>query len=277
VEHTRDVPFLAALAGCASPEDNSWRGHSACPTVKRQNHRRNSKAGSERPSDPGRPSAPQPSGDKGQTGMTAMNRMFCTLKEAAETLNASEDQINTLLERGILREFRDGPHRLLRQADIGALDLRRTAPSNAQPTAGPPAQSPVRTRRPSPRGRGKLKASRPIKRKTSHGRPAISRLVRQQRKEHPRQGAQDRGLKAERRLKCEVSSCRTARIEPQPSSSPTAVLRPISPAAPGISVRQWLWMGLVQDRPAAIALLAGLVLLGFSALVAGICLLAERL
>jgi hypothetical protein len=36
-------------------------------------------------------------------------------------------------------------------------------------------------------------------------------------------------------------------------------------------------MGLVQDRPTTIALLAGLLLLGLSALVAGICLMAERL
>jgi hypothetical protein len=34
-------------------------------------------------------------------------------------------------------------------------------------------------------------------------------------------------------------------------------------------------MGLVQDRPLAIALLSGLVLLALSALAAGICLAAE--
>jgi hypothetical protein len=36
-------------------------------------------------------------------------------------------------------------------------------------------------------------------------------------------------------------------------------------------------MGLVQDRPAAIALLSGLVLLILSALVAGLCFVAETL
>jgi hypothetical protein len=36
-----------------------------------------------------------------------------------------------------------------------------------------------------------------------------------------------------------------------------------------LSVRQWFWTGLIQDRPLAIAILSGLVLLVLSALVAG--------
>jgi cell division GTPase FtsZ len=42
-----------------------------------------------------------------------------------------------------------------------------------------------------------------------------------------------------------------------------------------LSVRQWFWMGLVQDRPLAVALLAGLALAFLSALVAGLCYLAQ--
>jgi len=40
-------------------------------------------------------------------------------------------------------------------------------------------------------------------------------------------------------------------------------------------VRQWFWIGLVQDRPMVIALLSSLVLLGFAALAAGLCFWAE--
>jgi len=35
-----------------------------------------------------------------------MSHMFCTLQEAAQTLNASEDQIRALLEKVLLQEFR---------------------------------------------------------------------------------------------------------------------------------------------------------------------------
>jgi hypothetical protein len=52
---------------------------------------------------------------------------------------------------------------------------------------------------------------------------------------------------------------------------PTPDLPLVSTPAP-MSVRQWLWLGVVQDRPAAIALLAGLVLLGFSVLLGAIWL-----
>ena len=55
----------------------------------------------------------------------------------------------------------------------------------------------------------------------------------------------------------------------------TAPRHPDRRPSDGLSVRQWFWMGLVQDRPVAIALLAGLALLLLSALVAGLCYLAQ--
>jgi hypothetical protein len=64
-------------------------------------------------------------------------------------------------------------------------------------------------------------------------------------------------------------------MENKPASPPVAH-RPSS-VLPALTLRQWFWMGLVQDRPVAIALLSGLVLLALSALVAGICLAAEGL
>lgn len=145
-----------------------------------------------------------------------MSRIFCTLKEAAETLHASEDQIQALLERGLLHEFREGPHRLLKEEDVGAL---ASVGQHRVPTS-PPASSP-----------------------------------------------EDRGRRTG--LRSPPSSV----VHPAPSGirPPSAVRRD----APGLSVRQWFWMGLVQDRPLVIALLASLILLGLSALAAGLCFAAE--
>jgi excisionase family DNA binding protein len=138
-----------------------------------------------------------------------MSHMFCTLQEAAQTLNASEDQIKALLERGLLHEFREGPHRLLKEADVGALARKRR------------------------QHHGLNVPGRPGKPYTK-GRVAYS------------YGAEETGPR---------------HLDRRPSDRP--------------SVRQWLWMGLVQDRPLAIALLAGLVLALAAALVAGLCFLAQ--
>jgi hypothetical protein len=103
-----------------------------------------------------------------------MSRMFCTVKQAAETLHASEDQINALLERGILHEFRQGPHRLLREADVSALDLLRAR----GPQALVPAEPPVPAAPPSPRRSSRPKASRATQRRVQRGATAVARPPR---------------------------------------------------------------------------------------------------
>jgi hypothetical protein len=52
---------------------------------------------------------------------------------------------------------------------------------------------------------------------------------------------------------------------------------PVHVQAQSLSVREWLWSGLTQDRPVAIAVLFGFVLTILAALAAGVCLLAEGL
>jgi excisionase family DNA binding protein len=211
-----------------------------------------------------------------------MSRMFCTVKEAAETLNASEDQINTLLERGILHEFRQGPHRLLREADVGALDLRR----ERGPQIQAPAEPPIPTKPPSPRSSDRPKTSRPAQRKVRRGVTAAAQPPRPPR-------TKDAGRATVARQSKRPSNAKDRTWGPEPKTQdrgprpPNAgqnmangparpsVVRPPSCAPPTDTLRQWFWMGLVQDRPAAIALLSGLVLLALSALVAGICLAAE--
>lgn len=138
-----------------------------------------------------------------------MSHMFCTLQEAAQTLNASEDQIQALLEQGLLREFREGPHRLLKEADVGAL-----AREQAQ--------------------------------------------------------RRDQGARAGRSV-----SGRLPRAAASRRARETGPRRPDRRPSGRVSLRQWFWMGLVQDRPVAIALLSGVVLALLAALVAGLCFLTQ--
>jgi hypothetical protein len=164
-----------------------------------------------------------------------MSRMFCTLKEAAATLHASEDQIQTLLERGILHEFREGPHRLLKEADVGALASVGERRAHPQPPAPLPDDG--------------------------------------------RQRTEDAGRRTERQSP-PFAGTRPPRAMPGRSSGAprrrgeVPERRPC-PSPPRLSVRQWFWIGLIQDRPLVIALLSGLVLLGLSALAAGLCFVAE--
>ncbi len=165
-----------------------------------------------------------------------MSRMFCTLKEAAETLHASEDQIQALLEKGLLREFREGPHRLLKEADVGAL-----AAVGQQRAERPPAAEPAEIQRAFPAPQAHPKASQGA--------------VPTARPRGPRPANAGRPKTADRRQKTAPS--------------------PVSRRADRPSLRQWFWMGLVQDRPFVIALLSGLVLLGLSALAAGVFFVAD--
>jgi len=132
-----------------------------------------------------------------------MTCKFCSVKEAAERLDATEDQIENLLRKGMLREFRDGPHRLLRTADIGAIVMARNRRLERQ---GQPRMAPT-----------------------------------------PRSSALSEGPRA-----------RTRRVDPE-----------VRTQYQTLSLRQWFWIGLIQDNPMAIILLCGFVLLMLSALVAG--------
>ncbi len=159
-----------------------------------------------------------------------MSRMFCTLKEAAETLHASEDEIQVLLERGILREFREGSHRLLKEADVGAL----ASVGQRRADTPPPASRAADIQRPFPSPRAHPKANH-----------------------------------------CATTTARPHGPRPANTSGPKTAPSSVSRQAPGTSLRQWFWMGLVQDRPFVIVLLSGLVLLGLSALAAGLFFVGE--
>lgn len=207
-----------------------------------------------------------------------MSRMFCTFQEAAATLHTGEDQINALVDQGLLREFRQGPHRLVRQADIDALELLRPGPAATLP-APPAAPAAVLPRRSPARHRARTKARRPAPPKTAARGTTAPKRAKVPQTRSGRGRTEDRGYRIEeRRPRLDDSDILRP---PACLARPAAPLRPPPaaslPTPPAPSVRQWFWMGLIQDRPLAIALLAGLVLVGLSALAAGLCVLAEGL
>jgi hypothetical protein len=74
-----------------------------------------------------------------------MAGMFCSLKEAAERLGKTENELIKLVKQGKLREFRDGPHLLLKIDEIEALGLAEgmeLGPEGPRAEAPPPAPLP---------------------------------------------------------------------------------------------------------------------------------------
>lgn len=184
-----------------------------------------------------------------------MARMFCTLKEAAERLRVDVDAVEALLGDGTLREYREGSYRLVREADVGALAAVRKR-SIGGPQVGPGCPAP--TRRPLPQARrsaGGVKAS--PSRTADPGRTPRT---------HPRRMP---ASKVRARPPSVQPPRRRYRAEP--------IEREIQMSLQELSVREWFWDGLVQDRFLAIAILSGMALLALLAVAAGICFLAESL
>lgn len=190
-----------------------------------------------------------------------MVHMFCTLKEAAGRLNAGPDEIEAMLSEGILPEFREGPHRLVKTADVGALVAARNGsvsePDWIRPqTAGnqPPAP------------RDDATGASDIFDMRLPRYAAATVKTRNRGTAGPRKaswpGQRDALVNETRSRRLPASSSGTLRnrrrIVYEPEMQPQ-----------DLSVRQWFWTGLIQDRPLAIAILSGLVLLVLSALVAG--------
>jgi len=184
-----------------------------------------------------------------------MTRMFCTLGEAAQRLHTTEEQVKTMLGEGLLPEFREGPHRLVRAADVGVLaTMKNSGPPPVRHDRGPEPSCASNVRLP--------RCAAAAVRAPGHWStgPRNTQPVRQRR----------------------TLAKETQQRRPSPSRpGPRRKRKPIPPetqAQPqNLSVRQWFWTGLIQDRPLAIAILSGLVLLVLASLVAGACALAEAL
>jgi excisionase family DNA binding protein len=199
--------------------------------------------------------------------ITATTRKFCTIQEAAERLGATQEKIEMLLRKNVLHEFRDGPHRLLRTAEVGALvaaRIRRLERQGQSPTqeAADPA-GPSQNQRPAAgRSQGVRVPRSPTPSSRGDLRPKTVRDAR------TRQTPRSRTPVRESSPGSPAGRSRASRSRGKP--------RAAAPR-PSLSVREWFWSGLIQDRPVTIALLSGIVLLGLAALVAGICTLADTL
>jgi hypothetical protein len=189
--------------------------------------------------------------------MAAVTHMFCTLPEAARRLHISEEQIETMLQRGILREFREGPHRLLKAADVALLaqTLGVDRPSSRAGAGNPPAGDDRSVKLPH------CAAVATDMRDYILPRPRIAGLPGQQEMSGAERAMARYGTGGGRQMM---------------GKSPVPRGRPTASAAP-LSVREWFWNGLTQDRPIAIFLLFGLAVLILTAAVAGIFLAARVL
>jgi excisionase family DNA binding protein len=203
-------------------------------------------------------------------------RKFCTLQEAAERLNTTEAQIEKLLDRGLLREFRDGPHRLLRTADVGAILAARTRrlERQGQPLA-PDASRSGSSRRDVNSGSDPLGVQLPPPEDTAsqESHPDLKR-PRTSNGTRPRRSA---GRKPPGKRRAPAHSSERSRLSDSPRVSRRRPEREVQPPRQSLSIREWFWNGLLQDRPIAIALLSTLTLLALSGLVAGVCWLTGTL
>jgi excisionase family DNA binding protein len=197
-----------------------------------------------------------------------MSHMFCTLQEAAQTLNTSEDEIQALLERGLLREFREGPHRLLKEADVGALARQQAQCREPKSPAPPPTQAGGLS---ASCDRG-ARADRPAQSRLPHSTIAGSRPPQPPRPRDAGSRRQPHARNTPGHRPMPDTDLRDAHSRRTQEPTPR---RPDHRRSGRLSLREWFWMGLIQDRPVTIALLSGLVLALLAALVAGLCFLAQ--
>jgi len=192
-----------------------------------------------------------------------MVHTFCTLKEAAETLHVSEEQVEAILQNGILREFREGSYRLLKAAEVDAL-----AAANG-PSQNPDCGAEIDTF-----------LDPPSQMRLPHCaavtiQPPQRGVPRPRNTERVRQQAAPASGQAHARVNTYYANAGAYQHKRKKSTQQTKP--PVHGQAQSLSVREWLWSGLTQDRPVAIAILFGLVLTILAALAAGVCLLAEGL
>jgi hypothetical protein len=206
-----------------------------------------------------------------------MAQMFCTLKQAAHKLETTEAEIETLIDDGILREFRDGSDRLLKVADLAGLAVAAGATGGRHPAhtqrrdrlpqpeldEEPAEMEDLEIKLPStaavtmevkpPRAATPKRSPRPARQPASQKRslhPVVQKPVISRRRQSPPRA---------------VVICPTS--TPQRPRSQTYEM----------SLRQWLWTGLLDDSPLALFIVFGSLLLGVGALAGAAYLLMRAL
>jgi hypothetical protein len=205
-----------------------------------------------------------------------MAQMFCTLKQAADRLETTEAEIETMLNDGVLREFRDGSSRLLKVADLAAVTLATTSAT----TRGRPAQVRGKTKSPRPTHDDDAIVLPDLEIKLPAAAAVTTRMSPHVvAPKHPRPTQRSTGRKqvpraiAPRRIPAQCPQSPPRAVVISPDSTPQ---RP-RPQTHELSLRQWLWTGLLDDDPLAIFIVFGTALLGISAVAGAIYLLARAL
>jgi hypothetical protein len=207
-----------------------------------------------------------------------MVQMFCTLKQAADKLKTTEAQIETMLNDGLLREFRDGSSRLLKVADLaGMIATSRTSAggkrsARAQGKAGSPQPSHMNRMPASFDAEIKLPAA-----------PVATMTVSLPRETATRRPARCARHSSAPRQVLRATTHKPAATPPRQRPPRAVVISPpvtpqhARPQTYEMSLRQWLWTGLLDDSPLAIFIVFGTVLLGACAVAGAAYLLVQAL
>ncbi len=200
-----------------------------------------------------------------------MVRMFCTAEEAARKLDATETELEVLIEDGVLPEFRDGASRFLRIADVDALLARRggvALQARAEPQFLFESPGPAGDGRSTPTDEEiRLPACATVKVKTADPqcRPA---------------GAESQRRLAPAHLPPRQPSAPRRNVRPGARRAPSSQALPAYRAKPQtqeMSLRQWLWTGVRDDRPHTLIALALTILAGVCGLIGAAYLLGQVL
>jgi hypothetical protein len=190
-----------------------------------------------------------------------MVRMFCTLTEAANKLETAEADLEAMLKEGMLREFRDGPHRFLKITDLKTLAAGEGIKANRKPSPGSPSE-----RDPS-QPVGNVRAAAPHAGPVEIRLPATAAVVTKAKPPHARTAgpahqaarsaaSQSTAPQPERR---QVSHASRSQGAGRPLPIPAFHARRATPQVHEMSLGQWIWAGLVDDRPHTILVLLFMV------------------
>jgi len=201
-----------------------------------------------------------------------MVRMFCTAKEAARKLDATETELEILMEDGMLPEFRDGASRFVRIADVDALLARRGGIAlQARSEPQTPFESP-----------GLPGDDRSTVTEEEIRLPACAtvKVTTADPQYHPAAAEAQRRRAAPAHLPPRQRSVPRRDVRPDARGVPSGQALPAhrtKPQAQEMSLRQWLWTGVRDDRPHTLIALAITILAGVCGLIGAAYLLAQVL
>jgi hypothetical protein len=204
-----------------------------------------------------------------------MVHTFCTLTQAAAMLETTEPELRAMLEEGTLREFRDGPHRFLKMADLKALMVAHGVAGDRKPSPG------IRRERKPSQPADSIPAAAPYRHDIKL--PATAAVI--SRTGHSRMRPSGNTLRAAPSAASRPSTSPPPHRQvpganhPQSlrpaAAAPTFNARRAKPQMHEVSFREWVWAGLIDDRPHTIVVLSLIVVAGVCGLAGAVYLLSR--